>query len=575
MAIQRYQAGEEGHGGIEQRALTAVGFSEVEAGQIYFGNWLRDFSQLNGSGSPLSPPDLMSLFTVIRILGWGEYNREVAPEELGTYVPSEHLDNPDAAGLHPDVAAPKRTVEDPALQALAERYPEGDARRAPFDEAFARLSPDQKAAYRSEEARRGEITEAARRSGLPTYIERGKMHAKDKLRAAIRDGRTPAGMQKMGDALHALEDYFSHSNFVDVALWTLHNEGVAAAKPYVEAMVQRMHGTNPALVGGVGPGGQPAIVTGTYSPGANDRVSQLELLKAQLHSGEFAKAFLIGLIRLGTVSAAEVARALGRGVGATVGGSTGAVVGGVAGAVSGAVEGAGSGASSGFEAGAQAGYRSGYAFGGGGVVGEALGQAEGALEGAVGGVTGLVSGAYHGLVGGGASGARAGADYGAAVVGDAGAAVGGAVVDAAGTVLLGEAELAMLVGSPLLKAQLAAPLLVIDAVIEHLADQQTTQSGVQAASRGLAGPTHSQIAKDAPDHPLFGVSVKLAEEADRQVGRAIQTAWAARMAAGAAPGQGDPVTDAEADPVTSLIDTYVSQPASNPWWRPVLVSALA
>ena len=78
--IQRYQAGEEGHGGIEQRALTAVGFSDVEAGQIYFGNWLRDFSQFNGSGQPMAQNDLLSLFTVIRVLGWGEWNREVAPE---------------------------------------------------------------------------------------------------------------------------------------------------------------------------------------------------------------------------------------------------------------------------------------------------------------------------------------------------------------------------------------------------------------------------------------------------------------------------------------------------------------
>ena len=33
-----------------------------------------------------------------------------------------------------------------------------------------------------------------------------------------------------------------------------------------------MHGTNPALVAGAGPDGQPKIITGTYSPGANDWV---------------------------------------------------------------------------------------------------------------------------------------------------------------------------------------------------------------------------------------------------------------------------------------------------------------
>ncbi len=558
--IQRYQAGEEGHGGIEQRALTAVGFSDTEAGQIYFGNWLRDFSQLNGSGNPMAPADLLSLFTVIRVLGWGEWNREVTPGELGTYVPSEHLDNPDAAGLSPGISPDKRTVEDPAVRAL-EHDPD-PAKRQIFQDALDRLSPEQRKAYDDEEAHRSEITAAAKRSGLPEYVERGKFHARSKLSEAIGLGRGPAGFAKMGDALHAVEDYFSHSNFVDVCLWTLHTSGVAAAEPYVKAMVERMHGTNPALIGGVGPSGQPNIVTGTYSPGANDWVSRLELLKAQLHSGEFAKAFLIGLIRLGTISAADVAGALGRDVGAGVGGAAGLVVGGAGGAVVGGVEGAGTGA----EAGARAGYRGGRALGGSGLLGDVLGLA----GGVVGGAGGLVSGGLTGLVGGGVSGAVHGAQVGAGLGGNAGEAVGRGVVTAAGTLLLGEAEIVMLLSSPLLKVAMMPYLAAIDPIIEHLADQQTTASGVEAAGRGITGPTHSQIAKDAPDHPLFKVSTALAEDADRQIGRAMQAAWAARATSGAT----GPTTEAEAKPVADLVDKFVSQPASDPWWRGTLTSAL-
>ena len=125
--IQRYQAGEAGHGGIEARAFKNIGFSDQEASAIYFGNWLRDFSQLNTSAG---------MYQVVRILGWGEFNREVSRDELGSYVPSEHLDNPSAGGLSvPDASAD--TVEDPAIQALS-KLPKGDPRRKRFDDAFER-----------------------------------------------------------------------------------------------------------------------------------------------------------------------------------------------------------------------------------------------------------------------------------------------------------------------------------------------------------------------------------------------------------------------------------------------------
>jgi hypothetical protein len=590
ITIQRYQAGEQGHGGIEERALTSIGFSDVEISEIYFGNWLRDFSQLNKSGAPMAHNDVLSLYTVIEILGWGEFNRHVSPEELGTYVPSEHLDNPNAGATGPGVRHDEATIEDPNIQALAS-LPKTDPRRKPFDEAFAKLSPEQQAAYNDEEAHRAQITEAAKKSGLPEYVERGKFHAKEELKSAIKTGRNPDGRLRMGNALHAVEDYFSHSNFVEVALWTLHHEGVAAADPYVKSMVDHMHGTNPALVGGLGPSGRPNIVTGTYSPGANNRVSMLELLKAQLHSGEFPKAFVVGLIRMGTVKAADVAAFLYSGGGAALGGGIGAIAGAVGGIVSGAVSGAGSGAGQGWDAGAASGYRSGYEAGGGGAIGEALGEAEGALEGGIGAVAGVFGGAVSGGARGAVSGAQAGGAYGASLGRAAGAAAGRAIVTAQGRLILTDAEIVMLLAAPFIQAAMAPSLAIIDQIIDHWSDRETAQSGAEAKARGLPGPTHSEIAKDAPDHPLFVVSIALAEQADKEIGIAMQTAWAARAARGsssAAAGASDgaasgaatsgsttpPVTEEEAFPVTSLVDKFVSQPSSDGWWRPVLMGKL-
>lgn len=58
-------------------------------------------------------------------------------------------------------------------------------------------------------------------------------------------------------------------------------------------------------------------------------------------------------------------------------------------------------------------------------------------------------------------------------------------------------------------------------------------------------------------------SVTLTEFVDQDFGRAMIAAWGA---AGANPNA--------ADAVTALVDKYVSQPSSDPWWRPVLTARL-
>jgi hypothetical protein len=166
--------------------------------------------------------------------------------------------------------------------------------------------------------------------------------------------------------------------------------------------------------------------------------------------------------------------------------------------------------------------------------------------------------------------------------------MGSGLAGGLGSVVLTSAQIDMLLLAPGIRASMAPSLVIIDQIIDHYTETQTTQSGVEAAGRHLTGPTHSQIAKDSPDHPLYGVSVVLAQEADRQIGTAIQAAWTARAGggAGSASGAGNTgpaaaensqaptVSDAEAQPVTSLVDKYVSYPAGNNWWRTILIPAL-
>src|SRR5207302_689404 len=103
------------------------------------------------------------------------------------------------------------------------------------DTACARyqMSKTQCESFKEEEHHRTEILHAATMSGLPVYIERGKFHAKRMLQAAIEEGDTPKGRELLGNALHAVEDYYSHSNFVEAAILILEREhagGVATTK---------------------------------------------------------------------------------------------------------------------------------------------------------------------------------------------------------------------------------------------------------------------------------------------------------------------------------------------------------
>ena len=67
--VQRFLAGEDGHGGIEEHAQEDAGLTEKEYNEGYYGNWLRDFSQLMEKDSPDDPDTLET----IRVLATGEF----------------------------------------------------------------------------------------------------------------------------------------------------------------------------------------------------------------------------------------------------------------------------------------------------------------------------------------------------------------------------------------------------------------------------------------------------------------------------------------------------------------------
>jgi hypothetical protein len=208
----RFGAGEGGHETIE-RVLKEAGFDEQEIKAIYFGNWLRDHSQLvdpklvRREDAPRNFPNQFSrsaLTEIVDILatkafrsqlndGENQDDFRVSPEILGVYKAYEHIDNPtnhDESPVDPTEIDPD--FEEPVLPG-------------------------------------SESTMVYPTTSMRVYIDKPIMQMRAKIWEAAREGKSAAGMRAFGEALHILEDYFAHSNFVELSL---HKQGHTQVLPW-------------------------------------------------------------------------------------------------------------------------------------------------------------------------------------------------------------------------------------------------------------------------------------------------------------------------------------------------------
>lgn len=232
--------------------------------QIYFGNWLRDFSQLldKGSLSLVPGPLIRALIAVFAYVQFGYSTREfeVTEERLGLYRPEEHVDNPKGydSGTKADSPAlhASKTGDDTS-------YGTGPNLRLAVDPAELEIDPE---------------------TGMKNYIANSNLvggfnptsahYVEKQLIAAIACGRQ--GNQEayvhLGAALHPLEDFLAHSNYVELALQMIGNE------TQIESNHSSALGGVFAFVGAgarvkTARGKAPPIVTGTF--GALDLVQTL------------------------------------------------------------------------------------------------------------------------------------------------------------------------------------------------------------------------------------------------------------------------------------------------------------
>lgn len=233
------------HGDIEDALLTLAMAHAIKGGRkfnkrtvsrVYFGNWLRDYSQAIDVGTVkmVSAEAIRLLLCVLGFMsfGYGSGEFEVTAERLGCYRPEDHIDNPKGYGEGVDARD-----YDPRL-------------RGPIDEEVE-LAVDPETGMKNYIAneRVGIMTSAKHvRNLFGRCIELGRQYK--------RSGNKPElyeALRLMGTGLHCLEDFFAHSNYIELALIEMGERGIF---PHVGRNTQiELQGAR----GGVYP-----IVTGTF-----------------------------------------------------------------------------------------------------------------------------------------------------------------------------------------------------------------------------------------------------------------------------------------------------------------------
>lgn len=197
------------HGDIEDTLLKllmarAVGgkkFDKLSVSRVYFGNWLRDYSQAIDVGTvkAVSAEAIRLLLCVLGFLtfGYGSKEFEVTADRLGCYRPEDHIDNPKNYADNVD----------------ARRY---DTRlRGPVDERVE-LAIDPETGMKNYIANEGAniMTSAYHvRQLFGKCIDLGRSYRRNRNKDDFYEA-----LRLLGTGLHCLEDYLAHSNYTELAL---------------------------------------------------------------------------------------------------------------------------------------------------------------------------------------------------------------------------------------------------------------------------------------------------------------------------------------------------------------------
>ena len=206
------------HGDIEDTLLglltsyaygKGAKFTKLDVKRVYFGNWLRDYSQAVDVGTVkhVSADAIRILLWVLGFLsfGYGTGEFEVTSERLGCYRPEEHIDNPKDYADNEDARQYDRRL------------------RGPINEEVE-LAVDEETGLKNYIANeRARITTSAGlvRDLFGRAIQLGRQFSRNGNKADFYEA-----LRLLGTGCHCLEDYSAHSNFTELALIELGEQQV-------------------------------------------------------------------------------------------------------------------------------------------------------------------------------------------------------------------------------------------------------------------------------------------------------------------------------------------------------------
>ena len=275
--VRRFGAGfgEDGHGSVEKDAAGKSGNSQGLK-EMYSGNFMRDMNQLNvptvinnlkglpkdvanPKGDSIGGKGAVEITTaLIKAMAILELGPEIAKKlinkgAIGAYRPEEHIDNPMGTGAADTIVTntdPNRTDKDgkkgKKIEVGEPRSGDGTVATKKVDKTAVDAADKVKAALgmadqvevvdpkgTGQDADRdrdlkgsafdGNQVENAKLyevspGGLANHIYNSTESVKGRWLKAAKLGATAIGRSEFGAGSHAVEDYFSHSNFVEVAL---------------------------------------------------------------------------------------------------------------------------------------------------------------------------------------------------------------------------------------------------------------------------------------------------------------------------------------------------------------------
>ncbi|THV75146.1 heterokaryon incompatibility Het-C [Aureobasidium pullulans] len=179
--------------------------------RVYFGNWLRDYSQAVDVGTlkgvPASTIRILVWVLAFMSFGYATAEFEVTDERLGVYRPEEHIDNP------------KDYADNQDARQFDQRL------RGPVSPQELAIDPDTGMKNYIANERGDWATSAGYiRYSFKRAIHYGRLYTHGQNKGEEKD--LCEALRCLGQSLHCLEDWGAHTNYTELALRELGHNNV-------------------------------------------------------------------------------------------------------------------------------------------------------------------------------------------------------------------------------------------------------------------------------------------------------------------------------------------------------------